>query len=1204
MKQFKRIIIGFGAALTAFGCADDRLVTADYCPDNSSKVVPGVCGCEVDDVDANGNTIIDCLEADIPDPKPGPDDSECPEGSLKTSPGICGCNRADVDEDGNTIIDCVEEEYSGEKCPEGSRKEYPGACGCDILDEDKNNNNIVDCFEKEEHDEAVDLCPDDPDKKDPGICGCGVSDVDTDGDGTPDCFDLCKNDSNKIDPGICGCNEDDSLDENGNHIPDCIEADVDLCPDDDAKTTPGVCGCGLPDVDTDADGVLDCLDKCSDDPDKVIPGICGCNVSDSAENLADFDGDGVINCLDGCPNHPGKTKPGKLDCDEGDSDGDDVLDGDDDCPNNPNIQNLKEGQDCSLTKDSDGIDVFEIWSAADISRLREYMSTIGVNAAPGEICRLNEPKHCFGENALTVCETAFSGETGVGIRTEKSCSKCVENGDNVTCSSDVPEKCEETSEAFKAYACCSPETFVGKCEGDVLVSCNAEKNWIERTECSGVCNQDALKCVACLGEPVSEKGVIGACCDPAEYKVSDATGGKFRCVNGGVRNVLTTGGTEGSYCDSLQYVETCVDDHVLACKNNRVVKEKCISGCSFAEEGSKHAICHRSVEQPKPVLKIRLMNDIDLSEINPAALLTDLSCRGNWQSIDLNQMSWDGLGHQITYTSGDIGCSLNRPFFGTVYRSSIENMVLNYDVVGSVPAVLASSAAQSKVSKVEIKGRTMLSAPVDGESFGLDTAKQVSFGVVTQVAYQSLFKDIVVQENISSTIASVSGLVGHASDIVVDKADISIGNVSVPKHKFYGAVMNADGDSVLSHVSVSIQNANIPYGGAGIGESINNLYDVHVDWKDLLASNHAAVCGIGTAFNQDTLRSHEMCHVSVHIDRVKARESADASASLYGLMSRISYGNLRSIDVDMDDVACENFAGLTPTIDISQFEDVDINLNRVEANELIGAIKTVHSSDEYKSSIKSLNLKGGKLFALSGEAVGLIHTLNTASIENVRIEIDELSAHKKSAYGLIKTADSLTLKNVAGRISTLISSYETAAVMNITSLLSAEKFSWYSNAYVKRGTSSGYPAATSEQVSSSLIGLIADKVLFVLKYVVSSGSIKSYESYTYHSDTRTGEMTGVEEPASVPMILNHFSNKYKTAESMALPDSTWTSTMSGSSVYWLKRGENYISSPMSLTNFSSYTQSSVSNIISGLGSDWTSLELKEGDSTIKIPWLK
>jgi predicted lipoprotein with Yx(FWY)xxD motif len=37
---------------------------------------------------------------------------------------------------------------------------------------------------------------------------------------------------------------------------------VDLCPNDPNKSEPGACGCGVPDTDSDSDGVADCNDNC------------------------------------------------------------------------------------------------------------------------------------------------------------------------------------------------------------------------------------------------------------------------------------------------------------------------------------------------------------------------------------------------------------------------------------------------------------------------------------------------------------------------------------------------------------------------------------------------------------------------------------------------------------------------------------------------------------------------------------------------------------------------------------------------------------------------------------------------------------------------------------------------------------------------------------------------------------------------------
>ncbi len=71
---------------------------------------------------------------------------------------------------------------------------------------------------------------------------------------------------------------------------------ADACPDDPDKTDPGACGCGTPDVDTDGDGVMDCVDPCPDDPAKSASGACGCGAPET-----DTDGDGVPDCVDNCP---------------------------------------------------------------------------------------------------------------------------------------------------------------------------------------------------------------------------------------------------------------------------------------------------------------------------------------------------------------------------------------------------------------------------------------------------------------------------------------------------------------------------------------------------------------------------------------------------------------------------------------------------------------------------------------------------------------------------------------------------------------------------------------------------------------------------------------------------------------------------------------------------------------------------------------
>lgn len=108
--------------------------------------------------------------------------------------------------------------------------------------------------------------------------------------------------------------------------PDSNQADQ--CPLDDSKASPGVCGCGVPDVDSDSDGALDCEDDCAADATKTAPGACGCGTPDQ-----DTDGDTVADCIDGCPADAARTAPGACGCGtpDDDSDNDGTLDCDDGC---------------------------------------------------------------------------------------------------------------------------------------------------------------------------------------------------------------------------------------------------------------------------------------------------------------------------------------------------------------------------------------------------------------------------------------------------------------------------------------------------------------------------------------------------------------------------------------------------------------------------------------------------------------------------------------------------------------------------------------------------------------------------------------------------------------------------------------------------------------------------------------------------------
>ncbi len=319
MKKHQFLAI-LGATLLFAGCAgNDRIEPniPDACPNNPNKLAPGICGCDVNDDDSNGNGIMDCIEEKA---------DWCPDNPNKTEPGVCGCDKEDVDTDKDGTLDCMD------LCPEDAAKTEPGYCGCGKSDADEDKNNIADCLD-ENADQCANVPERIPDKKTPGICGCDKDDeLDTDGDGTPDCKDMCPDVAGKTQPGKYGCDCNDESDDDG-------------------------------------DGVPNCLDGCPDNPSKTSEGICGCEKDDIVENLADDDGDGVINCKDGCPDNPNKTVIGSG-CEVNDSDGDGVEDSEDKCPHNPE-KTTGDPKKCNYDEENK---VFEIWNAWDFKELRDLLN--------------------------------------------------------------------------------------------------------------------------------------------------------------------------------------------------------------------------------------------------------------------------------------------------------------------------------------------------------------------------------------------------------------------------------------------------------------------------------------------------------------------------------------------------------------------------------------------------------------------------------------------------------------------------------------------------------------------------------------------------------------------------------------------------------------------------------------------------------------
>ncbi|MFZ1685902.1 MAG: T9SS type A sorting domain-containing protein, partial [Flavobacteriales bacterium] len=68
-----------------------------------------------------------------------------------------------------------------------------------------------------------------------------------------------------------------------------VDNSDDGCPGDVNKVAPGQCGCGVEDIDTDEDGVADCVDGCPLDDNKTDPGNCGCGNPDPGAACDDGD---------------------------------------------------------------------------------------------------------------------------------------------------------------------------------------------------------------------------------------------------------------------------------------------------------------------------------------------------------------------------------------------------------------------------------------------------------------------------------------------------------------------------------------------------------------------------------------------------------------------------------------------------------------------------------------------------------------------------------------------------------------------------------------------------------------------------------------------------------------------------------------------------------------------------------------------------
>ncbi len=141
-----------------FGSEPHRFT--DNCPNDNSKLEPGLCGCGIEDNDSDLDGLADCADS-------------CPFDNQKTVPGVCGCNVSDFDSDLDGIANC------NDSCESDSAKSAPGVCGCGVLDQDSDADGVFNCQES---------CPLSSIKTAPGVCGCDLADSDLNANGVIDCL--------------------------------------------------------------------------------------------------------------------------------------------------------------------------------------------------------------------------------------------------------------------------------------------------------------------------------------------------------------------------------------------------------------------------------------------------------------------------------------------------------------------------------------------------------------------------------------------------------------------------------------------------------------------------------------------------------------------------------------------------------------------------------------------------------------------------------------------------------------------------------------------------------------------------------------------------------------------------------------------------------------------------------------------------------
>jgi len=334
---------------TAVGCQFDG---DDNCPDIPNQDQANTDQTTDPPGDSYGDACDNCDEVanedqlDSDGDGPGDACDGCPNDANKIEPGICGCGVSDVDADGDGAVceDNCPYDYNPNQ-EDVDTDDVGDVCdNCpDVPNSDQANADGDECGD------VCDDCDDDPNKCEPGICGCGVSDANSDQDSYVDCEDNCPLVDNEDQANSDGDGVGDACDncllvdneDQANSDGDSLGDACDNCPNasnedqanDDNDSYGNACdNCPADDneeqLNSDGDSHGDVCDNCVDANNEDQADIDEDGIGDVCD--ADRDGDGVDNDQDNCPDD---ANP-----DQGDYDGDLIGDACDNCPcdENPN----------------------------------------------------------------------------------------------------------------------------------------------------------------------------------------------------------------------------------------------------------------------------------------------------------------------------------------------------------------------------------------------------------------------------------------------------------------------------------------------------------------------------------------------------------------------------------------------------------------------------------------------------------------------------------------------------------------------------------------------------------------------------------------------------------------------------------------------------------------------------------------------------